>query len=249
MLAHAALDDLGDHLERRPVLLLLVVAQPDRVRELRDETCLGHRLREAEARLFVQAGLGALLLRLLVHDARLVHERVRVVRWALVDERARVHQVILLILDGGLQLDDALPQGGRVGDGLARLERRLVQPRLEECLCVVQLVLLDLGAHLHELLVRLHCELEIGDVVVAVGEERERRARHRELELLLLQHRDGVVVLSVPDHAVDLLRRLPVAHHSEAAAAAAARGGAHRRSHSRHRGWHPHAGPWPHGPR
>jgi len=35
VLAHAALDDLGDVLERRPELLLLVVAQPDRVRDLR----------------------------------------------------------------------------------------------------------------------------------------------------------------------------------------------------------------------
>ena len=35
MLAHAALDDLGDVLERGAELLLLVVAQPDRVRDLR----------------------------------------------------------------------------------------------------------------------------------------------------------------------------------------------------------------------
>ena len=48
-----------------------------------------------------------------------------------------------------------------------------VHTRLEETLGVVDLVLLDVGAYFHELLVRLNGALEVGHVVVAVAEEGE----------------------------------------------------------------------------
>ena len=86
MLAHAALDDLGDVLERRAVLLLLVVAQPDGVRDLRRETHRVHRLLESHPRLLVEGGVGARLRRLLVQDARVVDRRVRLVLRALTKE-------------------------------------------------------------------------------------------------------------------------------------------------------------------
>ena len=78
------------------------------------EARLVHRLLEAHARLLEHGGLGAGLQRLLVGDARVVDARLGLVGRALLDESLGVHEVVLLVLDGGLQqlhLAQQVPQG------------------------------------------------------------------------------------------------------------------------------------------
>ena len=64
-----------------------------------------------------------------------------------------------------------------------------VHTRLEETLGVVDLVLLDVGAYFHELLVRLDGALKVGHVVVAVAEEGEGSTG---AAAVLETHRSGV---------------------------------------------------------
>mmetsp|Transcript_34103 Transcript_34103/g.74857 ORF Transcript_34103/g.74857 Transcript_34103/m.74857 type:complete len:258 (-) Transcript_34103:336-1109(-) len=146
VLAHAALDNLGDVLQRGAILPLLVVAQPDGVGQLRLEAGLVHRLLELDARLLEHGGVAARLRRLLVEHARLVDECICLLGGALLDKRLRIEKVIHLVADGRLQQEHFRCKLDIVADVLARLHRRLVQARLEKRLSVVKLVLVHLWA-------------------------------------------------------------------------------------------------------
>mmetsp|Transcript_44373 Transcript_44373/g.110395 ORF Transcript_44373/g.110395 Transcript_44373/m.110395 type:complete len:215 (-) Transcript_44373:484-1128(-) len=103
VLAYTTLDDFCNQLERRAILLLLVMAQPDRVSDFRLEPHLIHRLCQHTPRLLIQSSICVGLCRLLEDDARLVDQRVWIIWRQLVDESLRVHEVVLLVSDGRLQ--------------------------------------------------------------------------------------------------------------------------------------------------
>ena len=168
VLAHAALDDLGDVLERGAELLEHVVAQRDVVRDVALVAQRVHRVGELGAR--------GLVLFFLVRHAREAHDRVRVVgHHLLLGDVGAAAQVVLLVLDRRAQRAHALVVLLAV-DLVAHAHGLRVQARLVHALRVVDLVVLHVRVELDQRLVHLDRVLEVLQRVVAVAHEAERRA-------------------------------------------------------------------------
>mmetsp|Transcript_10125 Transcript_10125/g.18493 ORF Transcript_10125/g.18493 Transcript_10125/m.18493 type:complete len:246 (-) Transcript_10125:215-952(-) len=165
MVAHPALDDLSDVLDRWAVLLHAVVAKCDVVCKVWLVSCCVHGITEL---------LHGICVTLLFPQQGSLEDLLLFRLWAaLIKDAPRQLHLVLLVRDSRLEKHHTLREL-RVFDRRADLRGLLVHACLHQALHLVDLILIDFGTRLYQLSIGLCCLLEVLHVVVAVAEERQR---------------------------------------------------------------------------
>mmetsp|Transcript_118045 Transcript_118045/g.376383 ORF Transcript_118045/g.376383 Transcript_118045/m.376383 type:complete len:429 (-) Transcript_118045:3-1289(-) len=199
VVAHSSFDNLGNVLQRRPILLGAVVAQRDIVGQVGLVADRVHRLGK------LLHGLGVSFL---LPEERAFEDLplLRLGR-ALVQEGPRELDLVLLVGDGRLKKHDPLPVV-RIFDAGASLESVFVHAGLHQALNMVDLVVVNLWAHLGELAVDILGILEVLHVVITIAEQGQATPTGGEILKLVAQYLDGLDVLVLLDVLVHSFRHL-----------------------------------------
>ena len=209
MLANTLLDNVSDMLKTRRQLLQLVVAESNVVCDVA--------LVSRQVERLLELVLGVIKLLLLEEHAALRHDRLSRVGRHLTDIGLCLLDLLELVLDGALQLQDAVGEVGRL-NLLQHLEYILIHGRLEQRLRMIQLVkvvAIDVREELGQLIIAVGCITVVLDLEVGIAKKGE-SGTVPGLELQLVREDgDDLGILLVAEQRVDRLRVLAVWHGSE----------------------------------